>query len=709
MPSVFKSPLDELLPALHLLDGLLDRSLQLAESLHSGGNQESNSAPQKGDSPPQTELALPPGYPRYSPAQSTEMPSSQIQPSSRLGLLQQQFDLSVFDLDAILIALALELDRRYEQIYAYLQQDGRSVRPSVNLVLNLLCTNAAEKLQQRSHFAPAAPLLDNDLLQLSPPQATNQFSLLAQEISLDPAIVRYLLNETGLDADLSRSCSLILATVPPEQTNLPAPLVQQISAITQNSSSTQPIRLYLQSTDAVTSHQFAQVLAHQLSHPLLTVDLDDLIRQPEHFRQRLKRLGRDAWLQNTVLYLYPVDSLHQDTTNHLYPFLIDLLAETNTPIVVAGRQPWQPSADCSLGIVTIPLTVPGFGDRLECWKIHLAIAGLTVEPGIIETLADRFRLTHTQIQSAIATAQNQLAYELEPASIEVLLFQAARNQSGHHLNKLTQPIQPRYNWSDLVLPAMQFEQLQEICIHLKHRRTVFETWGFDRKLSLGKGVNALFAGPPGTGKTMAAEVIAKSLQLDLYRIDLSQVVSKYIGETEKNLSQIFTAAASTNAILLFDEADALFGKRTEIKDSHDRYANIEVGYLLQQMEAYEGLAILTTNLKSNLDEAFTRRLRFIVDFPLPSIQERSRIWQNIWPHSLPLDSEINWSILAKQFDVTGGNIRNIALAAAFLAANEGTNVKISHIEQAICREYQKMGKPIMNEVFDYLPQTASKR
>ncbi|MBD2112571.1 MULTISPECIES: ATP-binding protein [Cyanophyceae] len=700
MTSVFKSPLDELLPALHVLDGLLERSSQLAEALHSGG--ERAATPQNAGSLRQPELALPPGYPRYSPAQSTEMPSSQIQPSSRLGLLQQQFDLPIFDLDVILIALAPELDRRYEQIYAYLQQDGRSVRPSVNLVLNLLCADAAEKLQRRSHFAPIAPLRHNDLLQLSPPQPTNQSSLLAQEISLDPAIVRYLLHETGLDADFSPSRSLILATVPAEQTDLPAPLVQQISAIAQNSSSTQPIRLYLQGPDAVTSHQFAQVLAHQLSRPLLIVDLDDLIRQPEQFRQRLKRLGRNAWLQNTVLYLHSVDSLHQDTTNHLYPFLINLLAETNAPIVVAGRQSWQPSADWGLGIVTISLTVPGFGDRLKCWKTRLASVGLTVEQGTIEALADRFQLTPTQIQGAIATTQNQLAYELEPASIEAVLFQAARNQSGHHLNRLTQPIQPRYVWSDLVLPAVQFEQLQEVCTHLQHRHTVFETWGFDHKLSLGKGVNALFAGPSGTGKTMAAEVIAKSLQLDLYRIDLSQVVSKYIGETEKNLSQIFTAAASTNAILLFDEADSLFGKRTEIKDSHDRYANIEVGYLLQQMEAYEGLAILTTNLKSNLDEAFIRRLRFIIDFPLPSVQERYRIWQHIWPQSLPLDSEINWIVVAKQFDLTGGNIRNIALATAFLAANEGDKVTISHIQQAIRREYQKMGKPMTNEAFEDL-------
>ncbi|WP_219903930.1 ATP-binding protein [Stenomitos frigidus] len=698
MPSAFNPPLEELLPALHLLDGLLDRSMQLTETLHPSSTGATQALPNP-DQLRQIELALPPGYPRYSPAQSPDLPSSQIESSSRLGLLQHQFGFTPFDLDILLIALAPELDRRYEQIYAYLQQDGRGIRPSVNLVLNLLCPTATEKLQQRSHFAPNAPLRHHTLLHLTPPQPTNHSSLLAQEISLDPAIVRYLLDETGLDADLSPGCTLLSVSDPPDLDNLPAALVQRIQALSNHPPTTHPLRLYLQSVDAVATRQFAQGLAHQLKRPLLTVDLDALMQQPEQLRQRLHHIGRDAWLQNTLLYLHPVDRLHQDSSIPLYPLLINLLTDTDIPIVVAGSQPWQPSGDRSLGMVTLPIAAPDFGDRHTCWSTHLARAGLTVEPSTLTTLADQFRLTATQIQAAIATTQNHLAYGLTSPALEATLFQSARNQSGHALAKLTQPIQPRYTWEDLVLPPVQFEQLQEICIHLKHRHTVFETWGFNRKLSLGKGVNALFAGPPGTGKTMAAEVIAKALQLDLYRIDLSQVVSKYIGETEKNLNQIFTAAANANAILLFDEADALFGKRTEIKDSHDRYANIEVGYLLQQMEAYEGLAILTTNLKGNLDEAFTRRLRFIVDFPFPSVQERYQIWQKIWPILIPFDSNINWKALAEKFDITGGNIRNIALAAAFLAAEDGENLSIFHIKRAIRREYQKMGKPLMNSEF----------
>jgi SpoVK/Ycf46/Vps4 family AAA+-type ATPase len=226
---------------------------------------------------------------------------------------------------------------------------------------------------------------------------------------------------------------------------------------------------------------------------------------------------------------------------------------------------------------------------------------------------------------------------------------------------------------------------------------VWEAWGFAAKVSLGKGLTALFSGLPGTGKTMAAEVIAAELQQDLYKIDLSQMVSKFIGETEKNLNRVFTAATHSNAILLFDEADALFGKRSQVQDAHDRYANIETSYLLQKMEEYEGVAILTTNLRSNLDEAFVRRLRFIVEFPLPTVAERQRIWQQVWSAGVPLSPELDWAALAEQYELVGANIRNVAVRAAFLAAGEGGVVEMRHVVRAVRREYQKMGKILMLE------------
>ncbi len=243
-----------------------------------------------------------------------------------------------------------------------------------------------------------------------------------------------------------------------------------------------------------------------------------------------------------------------------------------------------------------------------------------------------------------------------------------------------------------MLPPDQMAHLREICAQAEYRNVVYGDWGFDRKLSLGKGLNMLFVGPPGTGKTMAAEVIAHGLHLDLYRIDLSQVVSKYIGESEKNLDKIFTAAEYSNSILFFDEADALFGKRSEVRDSHDRYANIEISYLLQKMEEYQGISILATNLRQNLDDAFMRRVQAVVEFPFPDEDYRCRIWNSMFPPEAPIAADVDFKLLAHEVQLAGGNIKNMALAAAFYAAGDNRAISMEHLIQAAHREHQKIGR-----------------
>ena len=305
-------------------------------------------------------------------------------------------------------------------------------------------------------------------------------------------------------------------------------------------------------------------------------------------------------------------------------------------------------------------------------------------------IAGKFRFTGGQIQDAAATARS-LALWRNPSNAKITaddLYRACRLQSSRSLSTLARKIKPHYTWNDIILPPDRLEQLQEICNYVKYRSLVYDQWGFDRKLAMGKGLNTLFAGPSGTGKTMAADIMAGELGLDLYKIDLSSIVSKYIGETEKNLARIFAEAEASNAILFFDEADALFGRRSEIRDSHDRYANIEISYLLQKMEEYEGVVILATNLRKNMDDAFVRRMHFTVEFPFPSSSSRRRIWERIWPDDLH-----------RRPEVAGGNIRNIALAAAFLAADDGGTVNMEHLTRAVQREYQKMGKVVMGKEF----------
>jgi SpoVK/Ycf46/Vps4 family AAA+-type ATPase len=361
--------------------------------------------------------------------------------------------------------------------------------------------------------------------------------------------------------------------------------------------------------------------------------------------------------------------------------------------------------DTPSGVVVLPLDPPDYARRRDYWRISLAAQGVAPSEADLDALAERFRLAPSQISRAVLSAREQARWRAaasgeigevagDPAVSVDDLFRAARAQFGHELAELTRKIAPTYTWDDIVLPATSLDQLREICQRVAGQHRVLDDWGFSRKLSQAQGVSALFAGASGTGKTMAAEVVASELGLDLYRIDLSAVVSKYIGETEKNLKRIFDAAEDGNAILFFDEADALFGKRSEVRDSHDRYANVEISYLLQEMEQYAGVCILATNLRQNLDDAFVRRLAFTVHFPFPDESHRLRIWQQIWPVDTPLDAGVDLGFLASQFKLSGGNIRNIALGAAFLAAAERGVVTMDHLTRATQREYQKLGKTL---------------
>jgi SpoVK/Ycf46/Vps4 family AAA+-type ATPase len=350
--------------------------------------------------------------------------------------------------------------------------------------------------------------------------------------------------------------------------------------------------------------------------------------------------------------------------------------------------------------VRLELVPPEAAWRAQLWKAALDGRAKTAPDVDLSILANRFQLTGGQIRDAAVTANNfALWHGAEPRSLSMAdLYEACRLHSNQKLDALARKIHPKYRWDDIVLPADRVDQLRELCNHVKYRERVYGDWGFGRKLAYCTGLSVLFSGPSGTGKTMAADIIAGELGLDLYKIDLSTVVSKYIGDTEKNLSQIFDEAESSNAVLFFDEADALFGKRSEVKDSHDRYANIETGYLLQRMEEYSGVAILASNFKRNMDEAFVRRLHFAVEFPFPNVQERRRIWEGVWPDQTPLAADLDFEVMANRFEVSGGNIRNVALAATFLAAeSDGSIVRMSHLMRAIQREYQKMGK-VLTEV-----------
>jgi AAA+ superfamily predicted ATPase len=402
---------------------------------------------------------------------------------------------------------------------------------------------------------------------------------------------------------------------------------------------------------------------------------------------------RDGRMYEAMLYLKNWDALLSDGVPNQYIF--NALLNYPHMVIVGGQSVWHPSNHLnSRPIFPISFRTPEFERRLQLWHDHLG-EGPNLD---LAAIANQFRFTPGQIEDAIATAIDLARWRGEVLTSDDL-FAACRMHSNQNLANLATKITPRYTWQDIVLPPDTAEQLQEMVNMVRKRPMVYGSWGFDRKLALGKGLSSLFAGESGTGKTMAADVMAGELGLDLYKIDLSTVVSKYIGETEKNLDRIFTEAATSNAILFFDEADAIFGKRSEVKDSHDRYANIEISYLLQRMESYDGVVILATNLRANLDDAFTRRLHFVIEFPVPEIKDRERIWKVNFPEETPIGADVDFNLLAERYPVTGGNIRNMILAGAFLAAEKESVVDMSHLMHAARREYQKMGRLIDEKLF----------
>jgi len=617
----------------------------------------------------------------------------------RLLKLASHFSLSPFDVDVVLICLAAELDLRYERLYAYLQDDVTKKRASVDLMLSLLCASFVAKLEMRRRFNLAAPLLEHQLVSLIDDPANPRTPLLSRYVKLDERIVNYLLGADEIDARLTGYATLIEPKRTLDSLILPSELLSELGSLAERGINGSGLNLYFQGPYGVGKRSTAEALCRIAGLKLLVVDGASLAPSPSSdFALFLRLIFREATLQNAAIYWNGFDALLPDEQSTVRKMLLQQLQELRGMAFVAGETTWEPVDNPELRLVRIEFPRPAYGDRLHFWRTALdGLNHIDVDPA---ALANKFRFTGGQIRDAALTARNQ-ASQREPERAAITMpemLEACRLQSNRKLATLATSIKPHFSFKDIVLPSDRLRQLREICAAVEYRSLLYDEWGFEDKLSLGKGLSLLFAGPSGTGKTMAAEILAGELGLDLYKIDLSTIVSKYIGETEKNLSRIFTEAATSNAILFFDEADALFGKRSEVRDSHDRYANIEVNYLLQRMEEYDGIVILATNLRKNMDEAFVRRIHATIEFPFPNAADRLRIWRGVWPAKTPREG-LDLEFLARRFELTGGNIRNIALAAAFLGAEDGGCVRMKHVIRGTWQEYQKMGKVILEGEF----------
>ncbi len=385
------------------------------------------------------------------------------------------------------------------------------------------------------------------------------------------------------------------------------------------------------------------------------------------------------------------------SANSLYrEKLFQWMGEEAGVLFTTGVQPLKPGEyPGDFSCLELELVMPDYKESCALWADRFARKGwMHLEP---EEWANKFVFTPGQIKEAVEQAARSAKAEGRSLPERRDMQRGCYHLLRGGMGKRAARIEACYTWEELILPPLQKQKLRDACNQAACRKEVYESWGFDQKIAYGKGISVVFAGPPGTGKTMAAQVMASKLCLDLYRVELAAVVSKYIGETEKNLEEIFEQAKKSQVILFFDEADVLFSKRTEVRDSNDKYSNMEAAFLLQKMEEYEGITVLATNFLQNFDEAFKRRMKFIIDFPFPDVPQRLQIWKQVFPKQTPIDEELDYEFLAANFELSGSNIKNVALHAAFLAAAEGRAVSMKHITAGIRNEFFKSGKTLTKE------------
>lgn len=628
--------------------------------------------------------------------------SEKLKHANKLSImsLKEHFQLDELDFRVLFVILAPHLNKKYMKLYAYLQDDLTKQYVSLDLLISLCARTSTEVqlLYERYYYLNGTYAM---LYEEGEKQGFlfQEGSILIKPIHLKQRVIQFLLLDSHAEFRYPYDVKVYrLASLHSSQLRLQVDLdKQQMMQHIVDSYSGQTLIFCLTGTTGSGKTLHSKLLAKYAEKSMLQVDVSTLPIIRAECHQAILDLFLDATLTNSVLVFDRVEKLQ--TANDLRLVWIESLVEQFHGIIcihseqhISFQLTFSPSQ-----IFSYQIEIPDLDNRASLWKCF-ASTRLPIDASQALELANKFQFSPGQIERAIQLAeQSKVQENMIDSTDDIALIHAAAYRVIHHgLDEKANKLKISWTWDDLILPVDVLQLLQQACYRINNRYTVMQNWGFSRLLPYGRGVSMLFTGPPGTGKTMAASVMAKELQSELYRVDLTRIVSKYIGETEKNLAEVFDRAKLSGAILFFDEADALFGKRSEVKDSHDKYANMETSYLLQKMEEYDGLTILATNFSQNLDEAFIRRIQYIVKFPFPHVEQREQLWRSVIPKQMPCE-ELDYSFLAKTFELSGGPIKNIVLIAAYLAASENGVVTMRHMIEAAIQEYKKTGKLLMKE------------
>ena len=607
-------------------------------------------------------------------------------PEPRLARLQRVCQLGHLDLLIVCVLLAPELDDELERGYMFALDDFTRKRPDLRFVARMLGgLDDATVDRVLTRFDDTAPLRRYGVVAVTAADVPSQL----RSVRLADRIVAFLRGHDTIDELVRGHVRLGREALRVDDVVMSPELVTQIGRALLEA--IRPPRLLLAGPDGVGRGLAVEALMAGAGRDVLRVDLAGIAAEGA-IADRVAAALREAALRDAAAILDGGD-LGDDAPRALVQAIASGIEGLSVPVVFAFEchPGWLVRAVPELVELDVP--APTFRERAELWR--RALHGLA-EPADVETVASRYRFTGATIAHAAHRAAScaRLRDGERPRVTLDDLGDAARLMFSHRLGTMAQRIPTGFAWSDLVLPADTLEGLREIVMFARYKPFLLEDWGFAAKLPYGRGVSAILAGPPGTGKTMVAQLLAKEIGFDLYRIDLSQVVNKYIGETEKNLARIFDEAEHSHAVLFFDEADSLFAKRTSVQSSNDRYANLEVNYLLQRMETFDGVTLLATNLEQGLDEAFKRRVRFTVQFELPGQPERKALWRSMFPPQVPLAGNIDWELIANQFEMAGGYIKKAALRAALIAAEHRRPITTEDLLAAGRHEYREMGRII---------------